>query len=509
MEANGLYPRIIGIGCQKCGTGALAVYLASLRNFHKPVTKEIHAFRGDRVFTQVAKDPVTAGPNALVRSLEWYGREWNVSAGLSIHCDAGPPVRCRGNAEPGHVPFEITPRYLSDLRVPYNMQQQLPHIAGVKLVVILRHPTPRAWSAFFQTARPPMWRRDTFVDHVREEVRLLRRCYNSSMAFALLAADTMGHRPTRLGADHIRATACREPIAAYRALQRCVQAHVRDPDEAWFLKYSQAYSEMPRQFGVLEEAPFQGNVVRGFYVDNFVNLLCAGFRPEDVLVLTQGKRQAGSGLRGGRFVVIIFVVYCIVFLANMAVLFLFVYLKQTYYTISRGSSPLSFLVSLRFFLALTPAFPMVPSGELRANATHVAERVAHHAGVPFEIAEPKWFTQGVSKQHKSVGTIPEEVVPLLNELYAPYNDMLLKLLLSNAFPMDRLAVLREFGEYVPPPPPPPAELAEINDEMNAAAEAASLKAEERLRQSEKQRKGSREVASNKKPKARNVPVPDI
>lgn len=258
-------------------------------HFFRLQSQEVHAFRGDRTFAAVAKDPRENGPFAVVRSLEWYGHQWTASANLSITCDKGPPIVCKGNARPEEVPFEITPRYLSDLRVPYNMVQQLPHVKEVKLVVILRHPTPRAWSAFFQTARPPMWRRHIFVDHVKEEVRLLRQCYNSSMAFSLLGAETPGHRPSSLSIDHVRHTSCREPVTAYVAFQRCVQAHVRDQEEPWFLKYTQAYTEMPRAFGVLEEAPFQGNVVRGLYVDQFVNLLCAGFDPRNILVLTQSR----------------------------------------------------------------------------------------------------------------------------------------------------------------------------------------------------------------------------
>ena len=428
----------------------------------------MHGFRGDRVFAAVAKDAVKSGPNAVVRAMEWYGRQWTLSSNLSITCDPGPPVRCTGNARPEDHPFEITPRYLSDLRVPYNMMQQLPHAKQVKLVAILRHPTPRAWSAFFQTARPPMWKRQTFVDHAREEVRLVRKCYNSSLAFSLLAAEIPGHRPMRLDAAHVRQTSCREPITAYVAFQRCVQAHVRDQEEPWFLKYTQAYAEMPRKFGVMEEAPFQGNVVRGFYVDHLINYLCAGFEPQDMLILTQG-RCGGVGVWGG----------------------------------GAGGGEREESPDWRRVMAARPLFP----AELRDNATSVAERVAQHAGVDFVMETEKWFKQGVSKQHKSVGPIPAEVVPLLNELYAPYNDMLLKLILSNPFVANKGALVHELSTpYTPPPAMSDDELRQLDEEMNAAADAAALKQEER----EAAQKNQVKAELNKPPKGRKIPgLPDI
>jgi hypothetical protein len=42
---NGVYPRMIVIGCQKCGTASLFVYLSALKSFIPPISKELHAFR--------------------------------------------------------------------------------------------------------------------------------------------------------------------------------------------------------------------------------------------------------------------------------------------------------------------------------------------------------------------------------------------------------------------------------------------------------------------------------
>lgn len=117
----------------------------------------------------------------------------------------------------------------------------------------------------------------------------------------------------------------------------------------------------------------------------------------------------------------------------------------------------------------------------------------------------KWFDKGVSKQHKSVGPIPHEVVPLLNELYAPYNDMLLKLILSNHFEVDKLALVHEFASYTPPPPLSDDESKQINKEMDAAADAAADKQRER----DAAGKMKAKAVERKPPKGRNVPVPSI
>lgn len=98
----------------------------------------------------------------------------------------------------------------------------------------------------------------------------------------------------------------------------------------------------------------------------------------------------------------------------------------------------------------------------------MAERVAKHMGQPFDIVEPQFFEEGVSKQHKSHGTIPPEAVPLLNELYEPYNQQLIKLLLSNNFPLQPHMILSEFKPYQLPPGSAPEKTAK---EIEAAAAA--------------------------------------
>ena len=80
---------------------------------------------------EVTRKAVDAGITSRLRriaqrSVAWYSHKW-ATANLSMSCDAGKG-RCTGNALPHQAPFEITPRYLSDMRVPYNMRTLLPNV---------------------------------------------------------------------------------------------------------------------------------------------------------------------------------------------------------------------------------------------------------------------------------------------------------------------------------------------------------------------------------------------
>ena len=72
LHKDGLYPRLIGIGCQKCGTSSLAVYLQYVKGFLQSGIKEVHAFRGDFAHNQVNKDPDRQGRRAMFKSIDWY-----------------------------------------------------------------------------------------------------------------------------------------------------------------------------------------------------------------------------------------------------------------------------------------------------------------------------------------------------------------------------------------------------------------------------------------------------
>lgn len=69
------------------------------------------------------------------------------------------------------------------------------------------------------------------------------------------------------------------------------------------------------------------------------------------------------------------------------------------------------------------------------------------------MSRPKLFAEGISaKAKKSHGPVPAHIVPILNEVFEPYNSLLLKLLLSNPFVFNPHALMSEFKPYVSPPP---------------------------------------------------------
>lgn len=240
--------------------------------------KELHYFNGDwetRTFDR------------LLSNANWYSQKWS-KHGLKMECD-GQTRHCTGNAAPDVVPFEITPRYICDLRVPYNMQASLPHVNEVKLIAILRLPTPRTWSAFFQSTWQRNWNNETYIKVVEEEVEILRKCYNATMAMTLMSPiGKTGHTYT---------DRCRDPLAMYRELQRCANHYRRDANHPWFFRFTLDGSSLGTA-DVGAVGMYEGIVMRGFYADQLLNYLCAGFRPEQILVLTNCEMRLGEFVVG-------------------------------------------------------------------------------------------------------------------------------------------------------------------------------------------------------------------
>ncbi|EGD73082.1 hypothetical protein PTSG_04796 [Salpingoeca rosetta] len=282
LKKDGLYPRLIGIGCQKCGTSSLAVYLGYVEGFLMSGVKEVHAFRGDHTHEQFARDPFGAGRRWMLKSMNWYQSKWN-KRGLSIECDL-KKFHCQGNAERDMVPFEITPRYLTDYRVPFNMWESLPSPRQMRFVVMLRNPTSRTWSAFFQTMKQRDTSRELFVAQTREELAMLHACYNSTIGLTMQDEDiSAGRKPPTMNDLHL----CRDPRSVYRELQTCVEKHNAHDDHPWFLHYTQFASndEVPLNLRV----QYEGLTMRGLYADQIFNFLCAGFWPEQLLIMTAGE----------------------------------------------------------------------------------------------------------------------------------------------------------------------------------------------------------------------------
>eukprot|EP00049_Salpingoeca_infusionum_P018744 m.358596 g.358596 ORF g.358596 m.358596 type:complete len:479 (-) comp18193_c0_seq1:1036-2472(-) len=395
LQEDGLFPHLIGIGCQKCGTASLATYLRYTERFHQSINKEVHAFRGDNIYSKLGRnDTIPQRLNTLKKFQGWYTGKW-AKQGYSTRCDEsqdGSTLHCQGNALKSDVMFEITPRYMIDLRAAHNMWQYLPSPSQVKFVVMLRDPTPRTWSGFFQILTQHYWNEDEFRRYVRLELPLLKACYNDTLSYTKLWLDKYSQQ--HLGSLDV----CRDPRTMFRAFQECVNGErvklndairpdsdaeqydpsssdatvVKDESEApWYYKLTLFGGLHPRTYTVHQSTHYEGLLIRGFYVDHLYNFLCAGFKPEQFLILT--------------------------------------------------------------------------SGELKENARAAVKRISDFMGVPFNPTNEKWFEKGVSRKHKSVGAMPEDIREALFHFYEPYNNWLLQFLLTNNFNVNPKYLIRELS----------------------------------------------------------------
>eukprot|EP00730_Choanoeca_flexa_P012727 TRINITY_DN4562_c0_g1_i1.p1 TRINITY_DN4562_c0_g1~~TRINITY_DN4562_c0_g1_i1.p1 ORF type:complete len:454 (+),score=78.34 TRINITY_DN4562_c0_g1_i1:147-1508(+) len=285
---DGVYPRFIVIGCQKCGTASLNVYLTALHNFTAPVLKELHGFRGD-----LARKAIMAGSSGGLartaqRTMDWYHRKWG-TRGLSMKCNA-TLGRCQGNADPATAPFEITPRYITDMRVPYNMQSLLPNADTLKLVLLLRNPINRTWSSYHQSTKAHMHTNRMFAQMMVNETRLLRACYNGSLGYMTFGSGNT----TTIGVANLKA--CRNPWYMYRKFALCLKEQLVDDPNPWYVKYTLAYDLFLTRFRLSDQTPYEGLIGRGIYVDQLLNYLCAGFDPKSILVITQGELRADPAM---------------------------------------------------------------------------------------------------------------------------------------------------------------------------------------------------------------------
>ncbi|MBL7965257.1 MAG: sulfotransferase [Flavobacteriales bacterium] len=104
-------PSFLIVGAQKAGTSALFTLLASRPGVRPPTTKEIHFFDRDDLYAH---------------GWGWYMRHF--------------PRR-----EKGGITFEATPNYLYVPEAPGRIARHLPH---ARLVMVLRDPVRRAFSAW-------------------------------------------------------------------------------------------------------------------------------------------------------------------------------------------------------------------------------------------------------------------------------------------------------------------------------------------------------------------------
>lgn len=117
-------PDFIIIGTQKAGTSSLYSYLSQHPQLSPPVKKEVHFFDGG----------MNPKIDTFQRGARWYRAHFPLKRPFVSHSKS----------------FEATPLYIFNPLAPKRIFDLLPE---VRMVAILRNPTERAISHYFQTRR--------------------------------------------------------------------------------------------------------------------------------------------------------------------------------------------------------------------------------------------------------------------------------------------------------------------------------------------------------------------
>lgn len=265
---------------QKSGTTALHYFLDRMTGIDTGRHKEEHFFDNKQV---AHFDPNSDVDRSEVKEhyMRYLGESWP-QARHATNCSS-ETMRCEtvnGGYNQGTI--DISPSYIADRRVPWIMHELLPHASTVKLLLILREPVARTLSGFFQACK------GCYMDHLRtvvpRELELLKKCYNSTVGFGA----GYGANMARLPSDSICSTG-HEQMAR---LHTCVRDDVREDNKPWFGHFtldSVADLEPFRQEIHRRNDPYQGVLFRSIYVDSIKNYLCAGFRPEQFLIMTTNE----------------------------------------------------------------------------------------------------------------------------------------------------------------------------------------------------------------------------
>eukprot|EP00055_Hartaetosiga_balthica_P003440 m.7777 g.7777 ORF g.7777 m.7777 type:complete len:370 (-) comp2916_c0_seq1:74-1183(-) len=223
---------LIGIGCQKCGSTSLFAALKGLDDLYLYKEKELHYF--DRHFN-ASEDEKTL--------FSEYFSAWK-----------------QFRREEPWVPSELSPVYMVDKYVPYRMM----HIfkrqwESVRFIAILRDPVERAYSGFFQSSVGMTYKQ--FPHQMRIDMEAVSKCY--------------------LDALFVNENNCLSPKEMYANAEKCRKEKIGDGNP-WF----DTPSELPESMKLYESVLY-----RGIYVDQLRNYLCAGWKPEQFLIISTNEMK--------------------------------------------------------------------------------------------------------------------------------------------------------------------------------------------------------------------------
>ncbi len=128
----GRLPDFLIVGAMKCGTTALATWLAGHPEVHVPEEKELFFF-DDR----------------YERGLDWYREQF---------ARAGPEAAIVGEASPSYMAHPLAPARIAEA------------LPGVRLIVLARDPVDRAYSHYQHWRRRKGYERRPFAEAVESEL---------------------------------------------------------------------------------------------------------------------------------------------------------------------------------------------------------------------------------------------------------------------------------------------------------------------------------------------------
>ena len=272
-----------GLGVQKSGTTALHYFLEHLSGIRTGRLKEEHFFDQHSISQHGPNNANVTTKDVRAQYLR-YLRGWPRARQVT-RCSRAT-MRChltQGGLEDATI--EITPSYIADRRVPWIMHEILPHATEVKLLLILREPVARTLSGFFQVCKTCGERRMRRV--LPRELQLLRKCYAATAGFGAGYGTGMAKAPT--------AGACATGHEQMARMHACVHADVEKDNKPWFGQFTRMSAPAAERFHknpARGSDPYQGVIFRGIYVDSIKNYLCAGFRPEQFLIMTTSELHA-------------------------------------------------------------------------------------------------------------------------------------------------------------------------------------------------------------------------
>lgn len=203
------------------------------------------------------------------------------------------------------ITVDFSPNYSFDRRVAWAIQQILPHAQStLKFVLILREPVARSLSNYAWVTRNDAGyepRNPIYAESAEAEMKLLRLCYNATLAFQphasshtqpLKFSNDVAANGNAAGAaatpQHASTAWCRTAHAQYAAFAECVRPLVGStkavPNVSWF-----EYLFHDKDAKIYKETLYEGILLKSMYVDNIVNFLCAGFKPEQFIIVTNGE----------------------------------------------------------------------------------------------------------------------------------------------------------------------------------------------------------------------------